>query len=258
MQPISGTVVSDLIRTLPVPEEDSELDECGLPSTCTSLRDLAGVPDGQVTGPHWVVQFLLSRLARAMLRCRGAGAVGGLLVGKRFGIGSVRLQDEADAMFGDLSASTNRLDPGCTDEAVSSRFRWIATVRVGVEETIGGVGVFVSGGPALARIVNSVTDTDYSGSTCLERDLRLDADDSFRRGSTEVGWAIGAGLEMPLATRWALRFDGSYLDFGSETYRVNLSGNNSCRPGGPMTPCRYTIRNRLGVVRLGIVYRFGE
>ena len=188
----------------------------------------------------------------------GAGAVGGLLVGKRFGIGGVRFRVEADAMFGDLSAGTNRLDPGCTDEAAASRFRWIATVRVGVEETIGDVGVFVSGGPALARIVNSVTDTDYSGSTCLERDLRLDADDSFRRVSTEVGWAIGAGFEMPLAARWALRFDGSYLDFGSETYRVNLSGNNSCGPGGARTACRYTVRNRLGVVRLGIVYRFGE
>ena len=188
----------------------------------------------------------------------GAGAVGGLLVGKRFGIGGVRFRVEADATFGDLSARTNRLDPGCTDEAAAARFRWIATVRVGVEETIGGVGVFVSGGPALARIVNSVTDTDYSGSTCLERDLRLDADDSFRRGSTEVGWAIGAGFEMPLAARWALRFDGSYLDFGSETYRVNLSGNNSCGPGGARTACRYTVRNRLGVVRLGIVYRFGE
>ncbi len=79
-----------------------------------------------------------------------------------------------------------------------------------------------------------------------------------RSTSTEVGWAIGAGFELPLAARWALRFDGSYLDFGSKTYRVNLSGNNSCGPGGAMTACRYTVRNRLGVVRLGIVYRFGE
>ena len=188
----------------------------------------------------------------------GVGAVGGLLVGKRFAISDVRFPVEADAMFGDLSASTNRLDPGCTDEAASSRFRWISTVRVGVEETIGGVGVFVSGGPALARIVNSVTDTDYSGSTCLERDLRLDADDSFGGSSTEVGWAIGAGFEMPLAARWALRVDGSYLNFGSESYRVNLSGNNSCGPGGARTACRYIVRNRLGVVRLGVVYRFGK
>ena len=51
-------------------------------------------------------------------------------------------------------------------------------------------------------------DTDYSGSTCLEADLRLDAHDSFRHGSMEVGWAIGAGFELPLAVRWALRFDG--------------------------------------------------
>ena len=68
----------------------------------------------------------------------------------------------------------------------------------------------------------------------------------------------GAGFEMPVAVRWALRFDGSYLDFGSVTYRVNLSANNSCGSGGAMRPCRYTVRNRLGVVRLRIVYRFGE
>ena len=106
--------------------------------------------------------------------------------------------------------------------------------------------MFVFGGPALARIVNSVTDTDYSGSICLETDLRLDADDSFRRGSTEVGWAIGAGFEMPLAARWALRIDGSYLDFGSETYRVNLSGNNSCGPGGARTVLPLHRREQAG------------
>ena len=143
-------------------------------------------------------------------------------------------------------------------EDIATGFRRISTVRVGVEDTIGEVDVFVSGGPALARIVNSVTHTDYTGSTCLETDLRLDADDSVRRSSTEVGWAIGAGLELPLAARWALRSDGSYLEFGSETYRVNLSGNNSCGPGSAMTPFRYTVRNRLGVVRLGIVHRFSE
>ena len=52
-----------------------------------------------------------------------AGAVGGLLVAKRFGIGGGRFRVEADAMFGDLSAGANRLDPGCTDEAAASRFR---------------------------------------------------------------------------------------------------------------------------------------
>lgn len=196
----------------------------------------------------------------------GTGAVDGLLVGNRLGIGGVRFRVEADAMFGDLSVGTNRLDPGCSDEAAAWRFLWIATVRVGVEETIGDVRVSMSGGPALARIINSVTDTDhssvtdtdYSGRTCLETDLRLDVDDSFHRGSTAVGGAIGAGFEMPLAARWAFRFDGSYLDLDSQIYWVNLSGNNSCGPGDAMDPCRYTVRNRLGVVRLGIVYPFGE
>ena len=177
----------------------------------------------------------------------GAGAVGGLLVGKRFGIGGVWFRVEADAMFGDLSAGTNGLDPGCTDEAAASRFRWIATVRVGVEETIGDVGVFVSGGPALARIVNSVTIPTTAGVHVWKRICALTPtirSAAVRRKSD--------GRSAPVSScAGRSRFDGSYLDFGSETYRVNLSGNNSCGPGGAMRPCRYTVRNRLGVVRWG-------
>ena len=160
-------------------------------------------------------------------------------------------------MFGDLSAGTNGLDPGCTDEAAASRFRWIATVRIGVEETKGDVGVFVSGGPALAEIVNSVTDPDYSGSTCLETDLRLDADDSFRRGSTEVGWAIGAGFELPLAARWALRFVSGLRqrDLSREPVRQQFMQTRRCHGGLPLhrqeQAGRGPPRDRLPVLRIG-------
>lgn len=186
------------------------------------------------------------------------GAVGGALAGQRFAFGRLGFRVEAEAIVGGLPAVTRRLDPGCTDEAAMSRFRWVASVRLGIEEEFGGVLVFASGGPALARIVNSVTDTDYSGTECLERDLRFDADDSFSSASTRVGWAIGAGVETPLAPRWALRVDGSYFEFGKRRYRVNLSGNNTCGPGGPNTACSYIVRNRLGILRLALVYRFDE
>ena len=86
---------------------------------------------------------------------------------------------------------------------------------------------------------------------------RLDADDSFRDGSTEIGWVIGAGVEVPLADAWMLRLEGSYLDFGRSTHYVNRSGDNRCGPDKPRRPCSYTIENNLGVVRLAIIRRFG-
>lgn len=69
--------------------------------------------------------------------------------------------------------------------------------------------MFAVAGPALAYIVNSVTDTDYSGNSCLERDLRLDADDSFRNESTRLGWTLGVGVETEMAPQWMLRLDGA-------------------------------------------------
>ena len=186
-----------------------------------------------------------------------AGLVGGVLAGKKFDLYGERFRIEIDGTFGNMSAGTNRLDPTCSDEAAESELQWVATVRAGVEQQVGRATVFASGGLAAARIVNSVTDTDYSGSGCLERELRLDADDSFRNTSTETGWVIGVGVEAPLTDDWTLRLDGSYLDFGRNTYYVNQSGNNTCGRGGAQMACPYNVENRFGIARLAIIYRFG-
>ncbi len=185
------------------------------------------------------------------------GAVGGVFAGRRFALGGLGLRYEAEAMLGNLSARTDGLDPTCPDESADTRLRWAVAARFGVEEEIGKVRVFALAGPALARIVNAVTDTDYTGS-CLEHDLRLDADDSFRRESTRFGWTLGIGIETELTPRWAIRLDGAYFDFGGHSYRVNRSLNNSCGPNGPRAPCSYTIHNRTSALRLAIVYRFGH
>ena len=185
------------------------------------------------------------------------GFAGGVLAGRTFEVNGTRLRLEIDGTFGDLSARTSALDPTCTDESADSDLRWVATARIGVAEPLGRATVFATGGLAAARIVHSVTDIDYSGTSCLERDLRLDPDDSFRDHSTELGWVIGVGVEAPLADAWTIRLDGSYLDFGRSTHYVNLSANNTCG-GGARRPCRYDIESRLGIVRLAIIRRFGS
>ena len=194
-----------------------------------------------------------------------AGTVVGVLAGRRFEIGGMPLRVELDGTFGDMSAKTSRIDPGNPDdpdETVESEFRWIATARAGVEQAVGRATVFASAGLALARIENSLTDLDRD----LDRSFdpprptpwRMDPDDSFRDGSTEFGWVIGAGVETSLNDAWTLRLEGSYLDFGGSTHYANRSGNDPCcGTGSPRRPVSYRIENKLGIVRLALVHRFG-
>lgn len=186
------------------------------------------------------------------------GLVGGAVAGQRVMIDGIGYRYEAEAMLGDLSAHTNRLDPTCTDEAANSRFRWLVAARFGVEKSFDNWRAFAAAGPAIARIVNSVTDTDYSGTSCLERDLRFDVDDSFRRESTRIGWTLGIGVETDLTHNWVLRLDSAHFNFGRKIYTVNHSQNNPCGPGGPRAPCTYTVNNRITALRVALVYRFGN
>ena len=181
-----------------------------------------------------------------------SGAVGGAFFGQQ----SDNFRYEMEFMLGDLSAHTKRLDPGCTDESATSKLNWTLAARFGVAKSVGQTRAFAVAGPALASIDNSVTDIDYSGSTCLESDLRLDADDSFRDSSTRFGWTLGLGIETEVAPNWLLRFEGVYFDFGKEGYQVNLSRNNPCGPGGPKTPCSYSVENRFTTLRIGLVHYF--
>ena len=109
-----------------------------------------------------------------------AGFVGGALIGKQFGLGGMPLSIELDGTFGDLSANTNKLDPEGLDETAASKFRWIATARAGIEQAVGPVTVFATGGLAVARIANSVTDIDFGP----DMPPRVDPDDSFHDSST--------------------------------------------------------------------------
>ena len=179
--------------------------------------------------------------------------VAGMLLGTKFDLAGVRLRFEFDGTFGDLSGRSNLLDPEGLDETAGSDIDWVATGRVGFDLPVGVATAFASAGLAVTRITNFVTDID-SGRDVLPY---LDPDDSFRAGTNGLGPVIGAGIEAPLAGAWMLRIEGSFLDFGWNTHTVNHSGNNRCGPGNPRRPCPYKVRNRLGIVRFGLIHRFG-
>ena len=207
-----------------------------------------------------------SRAGRSVEYGEG-GFVGGVLVGRKFEVGGLPLRFEIDGAFGGMSAKTKQIDPRYLDETVESDFRWVATARAGLEQAIGPATVFVSAGLALARIESSLTDLDPYKDEDDEWVLRADGkpaqrkdpDDSFRDASTELGWVIGIGAETSLNDAWALRLEGSYLDFGETVHHANRSGDNfCCGAGTPRRRVSYRIENRLGIVRLGLIRRFGR
>lgn len=183
-----------------------------------------------------------------------SGLVGGALVGRKFQTKAGRIRLELDGALGDPAAETNTLDPQGLDETARSKLHWAATLRAGGEWAVGPATVFATGGLAAARIRNSVTDLDRSG---LDDPWHLDPDDSFRQTSTEVGWAISVGVEAALSPAWTLRLEGAHLDFGRSTHYVNRSAGGHCGPGNPRRPCPYKVRNKLGMLRLGVSRRFG-
>ena len=183
--------------------------------------------------------------------------VGGFLVGKKIYISdglSIRL--ELDGTFGKMSAQTNQLDPEGLDETAKSEVLWLITARAGLAKDIEPITLFVNGGPAWARISNSVTDIDFS----RNKPSWKDPDDSFEDNSSRFGWVIGLGAEIQWNKNlrralkndetWTIRLEGSYIDFGKESYTVNHSGNNRCGVGGPQRPCIYTFSNKIRILRL--------
>ena len=186
--------------------------------------------------------------------------VGGLLIGKKVNINGIPLRLEIDGTFGDISASTNKLDPIGLDETAETNVRWIVTTRAGLEKDLGPVTVFASGGLAIARVSNSVVDIDFGPNKPPQKDL----DDSFFNDSTQLGFVLGMGAEVPLSDArtlqnnegWTLRMEGIYINLGEDTYHVNHSGGNSCGPNGPRRPCSYTIKNEISILRLVIIRQF--
>ncbi len=211
----------------------------------------AGWPDSRIVdvegfanwgNPGWAVEY------------GTRGFLVGALAGKRIRIAELPLRFELDGTYGDMRGRTNQLDPAGLDETAESKFLWIVTARAGVEGGLGGATFFLSAGPAVARIDNQAIDVDFGPG----RPTQPDPDDSFRDRSMELGWTLTAGVELPFPDQWKLRLEGMHLDFGSESHRVNHSGDGRCGPGGERRPCLYSVENRLRIVRLAITRSFGQ
>lgn len=185
------------------------------------------------------------------------GFAAGVVAGRYFRLGRVRLLIEADGTFVGLPAAARQVDPVGLDETAAAELRWAGTARIGLRRSLGRAGVFVASGVSVAGASNSFTDLDAG----TDGRMQLDPDDSFDERPTLVGWVAGVGVEMPVAGAWALRFEALRKDFGEIVHQAeNRLGVNAgaCGPSGLPSPCRYAFDQPFALLRLVLVHRLGR
>ena len=129
---------------------------------------------------------------------------------------------------------------------VSQKFDWFGTVR-------GRAGVtplpewllYVTGGLAYGhvssstRVLFSVGDDQYAGS----------------KSTTRVGWTIGTGSEVAIASAWSVKLEYLYVDLGEFSY--DDACVNCAALGFVDLAYQTEISTREHIVRFGVNYRFG-
>jgi len=72
-----------------------------------------------------------------------------------------------------------------------------------------------------------------------------------------IGWAIGAGVETPLARNWSLKAEYLYVDLGRVTDSFTVALGPAIQTGAMQTTTNsYSIHDN--IVRVGVNYHFGE
>jgi outer membrane immunogenic protein len=149
------------------------------------------------------------------------GVIGGT-VGFNWQTGQVVLGIEGDADWSGVSGTTSTLCPvGCT-----TRNDWLGTVRGRVGYAFDRFLPYVTGGLAAGDI--RATTPGFAGAT-----------------QTNLGWTIGAGMEVVIAGNWSAKAEYLHVDLGS--FNCGLA----C---GLVTPDNVSFRANLA--RGGVNYKF--
>jgi outer membrane immunogenic protein len=149
------------------------------------------------------------------------GVIGGT-VGFNWQTGQVVLGIEGDADWSGMSGTTSTLCPvGCT-----TRNDWLGTVRGRVGYAFDRFLPYVTGGLSAGDI--RATTPGFAGAT-----------------QTNLGWTIGAGMEVAIAGNWSAKAEYLHVDLGS------FSCGLAC---GLVTPDNVSFRANL--LRGGVNYKF--
>jgi outer membrane immunogenic protein len=168
------------------------------------------------------------------------GFVGGVQAGYNAQFGALVLGVEADYQFADLDRTTNYLGSVAGPYYLTNaKLNQFGTVRGRVGYAFDRFMVYGTGGLAAGRVKTSVAVTP--GITGVGTAYGAIVSDM------SVGYALGAGVEAALWSKWSVKGEYLYVNLGKEgsTYRIG---------GGASATAN--IKTDAQIVRVGLNYRF--
>lgn len=150
---------------------------------------------------------------------------------------NVVLGVEADFVWADIDeSSVSNLDNDGVegDDFQRTTVDWYSSIRARLGYAADRFMPYVTGGIGFGRVAVEFGDLD-SGVP--------DLDDFISGSSTQVGWALGGGVEYAFTDQLIGRAEYLYLDLGDKTY-VNTDGDN------------IRFDTKISTVRFGLSYKF--
>ncbi|HET6389655.1 outer membrane protein [Hyphomicrobium sp.] len=144
------------------------------------------------------------------------GGFGGAQVGYNWQRGRLVFGIEGDFQGGDIGGRLG-VDP---EASLHSEINWFSTVRGRLGIATGPWLVYGTGGVAFADIDTRV---------------RFDDGDSWKDSGTQVGYAVGGGIEWAFAQNWSAKAEYLFVGLGEDDFGVN---------------------NDLHTIRAGLNYKF--
>jgi outer membrane immunogenic protein len=147
---------------------------------------------------------------------------------------------EADVNWTGIRHTVPANIPPGTGAILRGDVDWFATFRGRLGYAPGNWLIYVTGGAAVARLINEYG-TEVGGV------LAVNSNDAVSSRRTRSGWTAGGGIELGLAANWSVKAEYLFLDF--RRFEVKpIAGT----PGGAAT-----FKDELHVARVGLNYRFG-
>jgi outer membrane immunogenic protein len=159
--------------------------------------------------------------------------------------------------FGGLNLESTKTDgaeyisaPGTTfsiTQKVSSS--WLLTARPRIGITHGKALIYATGGLAVTNIHDRVLFTDTFASAL----------EGGGRNENKAGWTAGAGIEYQVKSRWSVKGEYLYAEFG----KVSATSNNLITNNGmssdvafPTNVFTHSADLHANIIRVGLNYRF--
>jgi outer membrane immunogenic protein len=169
---------------------------------------------------------------------RDSSITGGAQAGYNWHSNNLLIGIEADINWTRIDKTIFATVSGSTDGILHGKVDWFATFRGRLGYAPGPWLIYVTGGGALAKLVNEYGDVD-SGV--------LDPTAAASVNETRWGWTVGGGAEVAFGGNWSAKAEYLYIDF--------RKFDEGPVVGGSAGVARF--HDRIHVARVGLNYRFG-